>query len=66
MKGVRYKPWPRGNQACPQPKLPSRRRGVGAGKKWEPRTAKYQALVIHTRSADNIVHGVLDTREMEQ
>ena len=61
-KGVRYTPRPDGTQALPSPQPTSRRRGVGAGREWEPRTAKFPALVICTRSADT-VHAVLDIRE---
>ena len=51
-KGVRHKPQPSRIQALPPPQLPSRRKGVGAGREWEPRTAKHPALPIRMGSAD--------------
>ena len=64
MKGVRYKPQS-GRTRAPLTPAPSGRRGVGSVWEREPRTAKYPALVVRTGSTDT-VHGVLDTREMEQ
>ena len=47
----------------PLTQAPSRRRGVGAGREREPRTAKHPAPAIHTRAHTQCMHGVLDIRE---
>ena len=52
MKGVEYKPWPGRTRVPAQPQVPGRRRGVGTGREWKPRTAEYPALVICTGSAE--------------
>ena len=46
--------------------VPSGRRGVGAGREREPRTAKHPALAIRTRVQIQCMHGVLETREIGQ